>query len=320
MSFSSEIKREICLVETPGREAKLAELAAMTENSADIRLCPSGIRIQTENAMAIARLAELMRDVFYITIEVRGRYGLHGSKARSYEGVFADRDAVFDVLGEIGFLRGDDETPYVEREPDPTLLETMESKRAYLRGAFLCCGSCTAPKKKPHFEMVCRSEAFAKRLQALMEEFDIHPRILERRRESARPAWVVYLKKNSEISDALNVIGAHKALLNFEEVQVERDFRNLLNRQVNFEAANLNKTARAALKVNTDINYLIETKHFSELAPALQEIAGLRLENPFLSLEDLGELLDPPLGKSGVNHRLKKISEIADEYRGTSAQ
>lgn len=320
MSFSSEIKREICLVPTPGREAKLSELAAMTENSADIRLCPSGIRIQTENAMAISRLASLMRDVFYITIEVRGRYGLHGSRARSYEGVFIDRDAVFDVLREIGFLRGDEDDPTIVREPDPALLTSAEGKRAYLRGAFLCCGSCADPLKRIHFEMVCRTESYARRLAELLEYFDIHPHILERCRKSAHPVWVVYLKKNAEICDALNVIGAHKSLLKMEEFQVVRDFRNNLNRKVNFETANLDKTARAALKVNTDIDYLIETKHFTELPAPLKEIAALRQEHPEYSLEHLGELLDPPLGKSGVNHRLKKISEIADEYRSSSSQ
>ncbi len=314
MSFTSEIKRELAPILGPNRDAMLAELAALCEN-ADVCLRPAGIRILTENAMAIRKLGLLMRQVFNITVEVRGRYGLHGSRARSYEGVFQDRDTVFDVLAEIGFLRGDEEEPSIEREPDPALLETYEGKRAYLRGAFLSCGSVTDPGKKYHLEMVSHSPAFAERLRGLLEDFDIHARVIERHRAGARPVWVLYLKDGSEIVDVLNVIGAVNALLAMEQKRVEHDVANRLNRVQNFELANSNKAIQSAVKCVRDIEYLKEQGCFASLPYQLREIATLREENLELSLEQLGRLADPPLGKSGVNHRLKKLSEYAEELR-----
>ncbi len=313
MSFSSDIKRELASLKPGSRDAMLAELSAILENSADIRLNPFGLRIMTENAMAISRVELLLSRIFNITLEVRGRYGLHGSRVRTYEGIFQDRDAVPDVLHEVGFLSDDEES--VVREPDESLLESEEGLRAYLRGAFLGSGSLIDPYKKYHLEFIGRTEAFACRVQSLLGRVGIPARYLERKRASARSVWVVYLKDGEDIVDVLNLIGAHAALLRMEEIRVEKEVRNAINRQCNCDNANSQKAVNAAVRVIEDIEYLQERGLFDILPELLRETAELRLENPEISLQELGSMLEKPVGKSGVNHRLKKISEIAAEFR-----
>ena len=128
--------------------------------------------------------------------------------------------------------------------------------------------------------------------------------------------YVVYLKDGEMIVDMLGIMGAHISLMNMENIRIRKDIRNNINRRVNCEAANLNKTVSAAVKQMNDINYIIETKGIGYLPDNLQELALARLENEDASLKELGEMMTPPIGTSGVNHRLRKISEIAEEMRG----
>ncbi len=315
MSFSSDVKRELPALPIGSRDFMLAELAAILENSAEIRLKPSGIRVITENSMAIARVEALMKSIFNVTMEVRGRFGLHGSHIRTYELVFQDRDCVLDVLQEVGFLSADDDGAELVRVPDPALLETSEGRRAFLRGAFLGSGFIADPYKKYHLEFAGRTEAYAGRLLTVLGEEGISARYLERRRGTARSTWVLYLKDGSDIVDLLNMIGAHGSLLRMEEIRVEKEVRNAINRKCNCDNANSQKTVSAAVRVTEDILYLQRRGHFDLLSPALKEVALARLEDPEAPLAELGRMLDTPLGKSGVNHRLNKISEIAAELR-----
>ena len=139
--------------------------------------------------------------------------------------------------------------------------------------------------------------------------------MLERTRPGARKAFVLYLKDGSQIVDVLNIMEAHVALMELENVRILKEMRNQVNRQVNCETANLNKTVGAAVKQLEDIQLLEETHQLEMLPPALQEMARVRREHPEEALNVLGRLLDPPIGKSGVNHRLKKLSQYAEEIR-----
>ena len=167
-----------------------------------------------------------------------------------------------------------------------TLVQNLCCKRAYIRGAFLASGSISDPEKGYHFEIVCNTETEAERLQQLIGSFDI-----------------------------LNVMEAHVALMNFENIRILKEMRNSVNRQVNCETANLNKTVSAAVKQIEDIRYIERTIGFEQLPENLAEIAELRLEQPGTTLKELGAMLHPPVGKSGVNHRLRKLSMIAEELR-----
>ena len=183
-------------------------------------------------------------------------------------------------------------------------------KRAFLRGAFLAAGSISDPAKTYHFEIAVATNAKAKQLQAIFKVFDIDVKIILRKKY-----YVVYIKEGSQIVEALNVMEAHIALMNFENVRIVKEMRNSINRQVNCETANINKTVVASSKQLEDILYIQNQTGLGKLTEGLEEIARLRLEYPEASLKELGQLLDPPIGKSGVNHRLRKISIIADHIR-----
>ena len=171
-------------------------------------------------------------------------------------------------------------------------------------------GSVTDPEKGYHLEFVSNDEGELNKIHERLSEYDIQSRFTERKGQQ-----VLYIKEGQAIVDLLNVLGAHIALLNMENARVMKDFRNGLNRKVNCEAANLIKTANAGSRQVADIEFIKEKAGLDILPDNLQEIAKLRLENPDMSLKELGELLDPPVGKSGVNHRLRRISEIAEEMR-----
>ena len=183
-------------------------------------------------------------------------------------------------------------------------------RRAFIRGAFLTSGSMSDPEKFYHFEIVCSTERKAEFIQAILTGFSFDARIVQRKKY-----YVVYIKEGEQIVDLLNIMMAHRALLNLENVRILKEVRNSVNRQVNCETANLNRTVSAAVKQLDDINYIRDTVGLDSLSESLMEIAVLRAENTEVSLKELGQMLTPPVGKSGVNHRLRKISEIADELR-----
>lgn len=180
--------------------------------------------------------------------------------------------------------------------------------RLCIREAFIKSGSMNDPNKKYHLQIMFKTKKKAEEMQKLLENFYIHPRIIKKENN-----YMLYLKDGEEISQFLALIGANNTVLKFEEIRVIKEKRNDINRLVNCETANLNKTINAAVKQIEDIK-LIKTKgKFAALPENLQEIADLRIKNPDLSLVELGKLLKEPIGKSGVNHRLKKISTIAEE-------
>ena len=190
------------------------------------------------------------------------------------------------------------------------LLQQSCCKRAYIRGAFLAGGSISDPNKAYHFEIVCRTMEQATQLRDVINSFSMDAKIVERKKH-----FVVYLKEGSQIVDILNVMEAHIALMKLENVRILKEMRNSVNRQVNCETANISKTVNAAVKQLEDITFIRDTAGLDSLPDNLKEIAILRLEHPEAPLKELGTYLDPPVGKSGVNHRLRKISEIAEEMQ-----
>ena len=166
------------------------------------------------------------------------------------------------------------------------------------------------PEKNYHFEIVTLHEQFAVQLQDVLDFFELDAKIVIRKKY-----YVVYIKEGAKIVDVLNIMEAHIALMNLENVRILKDMRNTVNRRVNCETANINKTVSAAVKQAEDIRFLQEHRGLSELNQGLQDIAYLRLEHPEATLKELGEMLNPPVGKSGVNHRLKKLSKIAEDMR-----
>lgn len=183
-------------------------------------------------------------------------------------------------------------------------------KRAFLRGAFLCVGSISDPEKSNHLEFVCTNEEMADLLIKYMAEFEIVAKTIRRKKY-----FVVYLKDGEEIVNLLNVMGAHVSLMEFENQRILKEISNSVNRRVNCETANIAKTVSAATKQVEDIILIRDTSGFGGLPQNLREMAQIRIEYPDASLKELGSYLDPPVGKSGVNHRLRRLSEIADKLR-----
>jgi len=193
----------------------------------------------------------------------------------------------------------------------PSLLRSDCCRRAYLRGAFLSSGSLSDPNKGYHLEFVCVDNEQATKLIDILAGYDIEAHQIKRKKYI-----VVYLKEGEAIVDVLNIMGAYTSLMNLENTRILKEISNSINRRVNCETANIAKTVSAASKQTEDIIYIKENYGLRRLPDRLREMAEIRLEYPEATLKELGELLDPPVGKSGVNHRLRKISEFADSLRG----
>ena len=172
-------------------------------------------------------------------------------------------------------------------------------------------GSMSDPAKGYHLEFDCTDERKAELLQEVMQAFDIESKIILRKKY-----YVVYLKEGSGIVDLLNVCEAPISLMNLENLRILKEMRNSVNRRVNCETANITKTVNAATRQVEDIEFLRVHYGFQNLPESLREMAEIRLENPDAPLKELGEYFHPPIGKSGVNHRLRKLSQLAENVRG----
>ncbi|RRD95139.1 DNA-binding protein WhiA [Clostridiales bacterium COT073_COT-073] len=294
MSFSLNVKREIA-----GRHGKtarhcmLAELAAILYTAAEIR--PGQISFHTENRDFALRIAVLIEKTFRFYPEFKVRR----HRKRGY----------------IYYLYITRHTPLVLKacaygEQWHQLLKGNCCKRAFLRGAFLAAGSVSNPEKTYHLEFITKNEGLAEQIIAVMQEFEIDAKMIRRKNIP-----VVYLKEGDQIVRLLNVMSAHLALMELENLRIVKDVRNSVNRLVNCEAANLRKTGQAAFRQAMAIDYIEETVGLDFLSDDLKSIAILRKENMAASLKDLGEMLMPPIGRSGVNHRLQRIIEIADNLK-----
>ena len=193
---------------------------------------------------------------------------------------------------------------------DPRIVQKDCCKKAFIRGAFIAAGSISDPNKFYHYEIVCDYEEDAQCLCDMLIFFGLDAKITVRKND-----YIVYMKEGSNITDVLNLMGAYVSQMNLYNVMILKEMRNDVNRKVNCETANLNKTVAAAVKQTKDIIYIRDTVGLGSLKDSLRQVAEVRLEHEDMNLKDIGALLDPPVGKSGVNHRLRKISEYAEQLR-----
>ncbi len=291
MSFSQTVKEELAEVIPSARHCRLAELAALIHFGCTFSQSGDALSIQAENETISRKCFTLLQKTFNINTVM--------------ERTDADR-----LLQALHLYDSDHHVLPPDSPVHPLLVKGSCCKRAYLRGAFLCIGTMSDPEKSYQLEFVCAHENQALQLQELMREFAIETRITRRKNH-----YVVYLKESSGLVDLLNVMGAYVSLMNLENLRIVKDMRNSINRRVNCETANITKTVYAAAQQIEDIHLIEERIGLDSLPKNLQEMAGVRLEHPDDSLQTLGSYLDPPVGKSGVNHRLRKLSEIAESMR-----
>lgn len=294
MSFSSNVKDELCKQYSKSRHCQLAEIAGILELTGNLN-DNFNLEIETDNAALIEKYVVLMKTAFSLDI----------TKPIS-------REETLRILAALKWINNRNEIhlPINEQRTNGLLVQKTCCKRAFIRGAFLAAGSMSDPNKSYHFEIVCKTSEQAVQLKELMNAFETDAKIVERKGHH-----VVYLKEGAQIVDMLNVMEAYVSLMNLENVRILKEMRNSVNRQVNCETANINKTVSAAVRQIEDINILQQAIGLDNLPENLREIAYLRLEYQDAPLKDLGQYLDPPVGKSGVNHRLRRLSELADKYR-----
>lgn len=309
MSFSGEVKEELAKQLSKSRHCQLAELAAMIHFAGRITAGKERtvLEISTDHASIARKCYTLIKNAFSCNarINLAGNYSVAVEREKD---VFRILQAV-KLVDVNGVPRGSTELV------DGLLVQNSCCKRAYIRGAFLVSGSMSDPQKSYHFEIVCSAMAQASQLCEIMREFVPDAKVIQRKKH-----YIVYIKEGAQIVDVLNVMEAYTSLMNLENVRIVKEMRNSVNRQVNCETANINKTVSAAVRQIEDIRLIQEKMGLSSLTENLREIAELRLEYPDAPLKELGEYLNPPVGKSGVNHRLRKLSEIAKDLREEEEQ
>ncbi len=311
MSFSEDVKQELYNQLPSARHCQLAELSALFWYIGQIKREGNRFRLAflTENDNLSRKCFTLLKKAFNITKSdcVFTQNGIEVSD----EELISDMLSALKIINSNGVFVSD-----FSKEAAQWLLKKSCCRRAFLRSAFLCNGSLTDPSKGYHLEYVVKSGGQADFIRDMLLHFDISANITTR-----KDRYVVYVKDSSKIVDALNVMEAPVALMNMENERIIKEMRNDINRRVNCETANINKTVNASTRQVEDINYIIKEKGLDYLPMPLREMAVVRLENPDSPLKELGELLDPHVGKSGVNHRLRKISELADDLRmGNTSQ
>jgi hypothetical protein len=288
MSFSGEVKEELAKHISSARHCQIAELAAMIHYCGQIGRDKDGnymIGFQTENESVVRKGFTLLKKTYNIDT-----------------GVAIGEEQMHDFFTKIG-------------NPDESvsslLIKNSCCQRAFLRGAFLSVGSISDPQKGYHLEFVCSDEDKARQLQRVIQGFNIEAKIILRKKY-----YVVYLKEGESIVDILNICEAYVALMKLENMRILKEMRNSINRKVNCETANITKTVNASSRQVEDIIYIRDHYGFEKLPDNLRQMAEVRLEHQDAPLKELGEYLTPCVGKSGVNHRLRKLSELADKLRG----
>ncbi len=313
MSFSSKVKEELSKACSPSRHCCIAEISAIISMCGRIVFDENDcvtIKIHTENVTVARKYFTLLKKTYNINTDILIRRNSNLNKNRMY--ILSVND---DVIARKILMACRLMNPYGVIEEDFSLTDGLIiqrecCKRAFIRGAFLAAGSVSDPVKAYHYEIVCQSDARARQLQRIMQTFDINAKVIRRKKY-----YVVYVKEGSQVVDLLNIMGAYNALMDMENVRIVKEMRNKVNRKVNCETANINKTVSAAVKQIEDIKYIKASSAFDELPEGLREIAELRVEYPEASLAELGQMLASPVGKSGVNHRLKKINLFAENLR-----
>ena len=300
MSFSNDVKNELSRIETNDTCCDKAELLGLLRMSGAIIIRGSnvGIHFSTENAALARRVLQLLKSNYQVQTEVVITRSRRLKKNNRYQVRVIPAPQVSKALTELQLLS-------VESDLKNPLLNNHCCKRTFLRGAFLGGGSISRPSSDYHLEMVTGNEDFAHSIIKVMHSFSLKAKLTDRKND-----FIVYLKDGESITKFLSVIGAHNSMMDFENVRIVKEMRNNVNRVVNCETANLNKVVKAAVRQINCIKYIEQHLGLNQLPQALQDTARLRLEYPDASLNELVEY-SGGIGKSGINHRLKKLQEMA---------
>ncbi|MFI3175076.1 MAG: DNA-binding protein WhiA [Bacillota bacterium] len=312
LSFSANVKEEISQRFGNGIHCELAELSAIMNICGKISYFgeKNCLKIQMENFVVVKKCFTILKKTLNISSEIRVRSPKNGRGTRIYTLLLRDQAVIEKLLQRTGVGIYDGGRLRISNQINPLMVQSICCRRSYIRGAFLSVGSVTDPNKNYHLEFAFAKQNLSLDLQSLLYTFSLEAKIVER-----KEYFVVYMKEGEQIVNLLNIIEGHVALMALENVRILKEVRNDVNRKVNCETANLNKVVQAAVQQIEDISFIQNTVGLDSLSEPLQDIARLRLEYPDASLKELGALSTESVGKSGVNHRLKKISQLAEDLR-----
>lgn len=316
MSFSIKVKNELANHISNATHCRIAELAALISMCGSVIIDENNnykirIKTETETQPTAEKIKKLLWKTFKVDVDISTRENAYSKVGRTYTLLVGDHQQALKILQATKLINENNEIGENFSITNNIVIMKDCCKRAFIRGAFMAAGSISDPNKSYHFEIKCNSEKKAKQLIELLENYNIDGKMVAR-----KGGYVVYIKEGEGIVDVLNVMEAHVSLMEMENVRILKGMSNYYNRQVNCETANIKKTVATSVRQIDDIDFIIQNKGIDYLPEKLQDIAWVRKENPDASLQELGEMLDPPLGKSGVNHRLRKICQIAQELRG----
>lgn len=319
MSFASEVKKEICQRSPGARHCILAETAAILINTGCVnrdkkdekKVC---LEIVTDQYLAAERFRFLVEEAFGCRMQVTVRSRQPGNRSR-YLLRLEDHAAVVRMLQAWKLDHAAGKLYEQDLSVNEVLLMSSCCRRAFLGGMFLCCGTMSTPEKNYHLEFVCTGPERAGQLASLMSFFELEPRIVRRKNNQ-----IVYIKEGRQVADMLNIMQATVSLLEYENIRIKREIRGNINRKVNCEAANISKTVAAAMDQIHDIILIRDTVGLSSLPSELYETALMRLKYTDIALRELGAMMNPPVGKSGMNHRFHKLKQMADEIRANKEE
>lgn len=310
MSFSSDVKEELARQDSTALHCQIAELSAMISMCGYTVSCgngETGLKLQTENAAVSRKYFTLLKKTFNISTDVVINKNPYLKRGNIYSLTISGGKQAVRILQTAKLAEQEDKSLYLTNH---MVIQNSCCKRAFIRGAFLASGSISDPGKSYHFEIVCQTAEKAAQIQDVIQAFHIDAKIVLRKK-----SYVVYVKESAQIVELLGLMEANVALMKLENIRILKEMRNSVNRKVNCETANIHKTVNAAVKQIEDIRLIEEKLGLDQLSSGLSEIARLRLEFPDATLKELGMMLTPQVGKSGVNHRLRKLSNLARELR-----
>ncbi|HAB94416.1 MAG TPA: DNA-binding protein WhiA [Lachnospiraceae bacterium] len=314
MSFSSKVKAEIAANIPSSRHCRIASIAALLdcfgqfeqEKAGNIRLF-----LNVDNRDATRKLFTLVNKTINIGSRLLIPAGKSCRETRGRVDAGLPAEAAKELARRLKLLDEDGKLCADGRwRVDPSLLDRSCCKRSFLRDMFLCCGSVNDPRKEYHLEWNCSEKEQVSQLQEVLRSFGKEAKTVLRKK-----SCVVYFKDSTDIVDLLNLMGATVSMMEMENQRIYKDLRNSVNRRVNCEAANIGKTVSASRKQIEDIRFLEEIGVLRTLPESLRKMAELRMQYPDLPLRELGDRAVPPIGKSGVNHRLRRLTELAGKYR-----
>ena len=298
MSFSLEVKQELSKINSLAdkNNVKCELMGYLVTSNTSVQ--KNKVRFSTESQYNINRFSKLLNNLGFVNYDIKIQRNMYS--------IFINKNDIQELI-----RAGEDIN--IANEILSYFLKSEILEKAFIRGTFLGSGTINNPEKKYHLEIFLKNLETAKYIIEILRKYSIDFKILERSKK-----YAIYTKEGEEISKFLALMGASASVLKFEEIRVYRDIKNNINRKVNCETANLNKIVNSSVKQINDIKYIKERGKFNELSEQLKEIAIVRIENPDMSLEELGKLLKKPIGKSGVNHRLRKIQKIVEELKEES--